>query len=61
MPAMSRQDLLTRFRAMIDAGRPIMISDPDGPHAAAYLSAAEAIVTTLQRRTTRVAPAIVME
>ena len=24
MPAMSRQDLLTRFRAMIDAGRPII-------------------------------------
>ncbi len=44
-----------------DSGRPIVATDPDGPHAAAYRAIAEAVWSKLSGEPARTAPRIVIE
>lgn len=60
VPYLGEVPLAMEIRETSDAGRPVMVSAPDGPHAAAYASMAEGVVAALRGRDTRPAPAIVM-
>jgi ATP-binding protein involved in chromosome partitioning len=44
-----------------DNGRPIVASDPDSPHAKAYVAIARQVKQALERGATRAAPRIVIE
>ena len=61
VPYLGEIPLALAIRESADAGHPIMIAEPDGPHALAYLAAAESLLATLGRGTARPAPAIVIE
>jgi len=50
------------IRETSDAGRPVVATDPDGPHAKVYREIAQRVREQLQGRGTgRVAPKIVIE
>ena len=50
------------IRETSDSGRPIVVSEPDGPHAKAFMAIAERVRDALAARAgTRAAPRIVME
>jgi ATP-binding protein involved in chromosome partitioning len=61
VPYLGEIPLALAIRETSDAGRPIVIAEPDGPHALAYRKAAEGILATLGQRGARKAPAIVIE
>ena len=61
VPYLGEIPLALAIRESSDAGRPIMIADPEGPHARAFLAAAESIRTVLSQRTSRPAPAIIVD
>jgi ATP-binding protein involved in chromosome partitioning len=44
-----------------DSGRPIVASDPDSPHAKAYVAIARQVKQALASGSTRTAPRIVIE
>jgi ATP-binding protein involved in chromosome partitioning len=49
------------IRELSDSGHPIVVADPDSPHAEAYMAIARAIRTKLEGGTKRAAPRIVIE
>jgi ATP-binding protein involved in chromosome partitioning len=61
VPFLGEIPLALDIRTTSDAGRPVMVSAPDGPHAEAYKAMARSVVASLEGRTTRLAPVIVME
>jgi ATP-binding protein involved in chromosome partitioning len=61
VPFLGEIPLALDIRTTSDAGRPVMVSAPDGPHAAAYKAMARGVVASLEGRITRMAPTIVME
>ena len=52
--------LVPRIRETSDAGTPVMVTDPDGPEALAFLAIAEKVAAAL-KVADRPAPAIVYE
>jgi len=49
------------IRVTSDAGRPIVIDQPDGPHAAAYRAIATSIAAKLSGKPTHAAPKIILD
>jgi len=61
-PFLGEIPLHMTIRETSDAGRPVVISEPEGPHAAAYLSIAKAIASRLAAgASARQAPRIVID
>ncbi len=48
MPFLGEVPLAMSIREGSDGGRPITVSDPDGPHARVYRAIAEAVRDTLE-------------
>ena len=61
VPYLGEVPLALPIRETSDAGRPIVVADPDGPHAQAYREIARRLVATLQSSRARPAPRIVTE
>jgi len=61
VPFLGEVPLNMTIRELSDAGRPVVATDPDGPHAGIYKSMAEQIWTSLSGGTARPAPRIVIE
>ncbi len=61
VPYLGEVPLALAIRETSDAGRPVMVSDPDGPHAAAYVAMAGQVTEALAGRRVRVAPRIVVD
>jgi ATP-binding protein involved in chromosome partitioning len=49
------------IRELSDSGHPIVVADPDSPHAQAYMTIARAVRAKLEGGTRRAAPRIVIE
>lgn len=47
-PFLGEVPLAMPIREKSDAGRPIVVTEPDGPHAAAYLGIAQAVLNSLE-------------
>jgi len=60
VPFLGEVPLAIDIREKSDAGTPVVVDEPDGPHAAAYRSIAKAVLDGLNART-RTAPSIVFE
>ncbi len=60
-PYLGEVPLAIAIREMSDAGRPIVVAEPNGPHAEAYLSIARRLSATLESSRARPVPRIVME
>ena len=61
VPYLGEVPLALPIRESSDAGRPIVVADPQGPHALAYMDIARRLIATLQRSRGRPAPRIVTE
>lgn len=61
VPFLGEVPLAMPIRETSDGGRPIVASDPDSPHAKAYLMIARQVQAGLQGGTVRAAPRIVIE
>jgi ATP-binding protein involved in chromosome partitioning len=61
VPYLGEVPLAIAIRETSDAGRPIVVAEPQGPHAQAYMGIAERLLATLQGSRSRPAPRIVME
>ncbi len=61
VPYLGEVPLALPIRETSDAGRPIVVADPGGPHAQAYREIARRLVATLQASRGRPAPRIVTE
>ena len=61
VPYLGEVPLALPIRETSDAGRPIVVADPQGPHAQAYTEIARRLVATLQGSRGRPAPRIVTE
>jgi ATP-binding protein involved in chromosome partitioning len=61
VPFLGEIPLAMPIRETSDSGRPIVATDPDGPHAKAYLAIAARVKTQLEAGTVRTAPRIVIE
>jgi ATP-binding protein involved in chromosome partitioning len=61
VPFLGEVPLALTIREHADAGRPIMVEEPDGPHAAAYRAIAQRVKASLEGGRTRAAPRIVFE
>lgn len=62
VPFLGEIPLHLAIREASDSGRPVVASEPDGPHAGAYRRVAEAVWSELQAKTaSRPAPRIVIE
>ncbi len=61
VPYLGEVPLAIPIRETSDAGRPIVVAEPNGTHAEAYLSIARRLVATLEGSRTRPAPRIVIE
>jgi ATP-binding protein involved in chromosome partitioning len=61
VPFLGEVPLAMPIRETSDSGRPIVASDPSGPHAAAYLAIAREVNQTLEGGARRVPPRIVIE
>src|SRR5579871_2448629 len=59
-PFLGEIPLVAKVRELSDAGTPVMIADPDGPEAKAFLAVAEKVAASLQTAD-RAAPKIVFE
>jgi ATP-binding protein involved in chromosome partitioning len=53
--------LALTIREHSDSGRPIVVAEPDGPHAQAYREIAARVKAALETGQTRAAPKIVFE
>ena len=60
VPFLGEVPLAIDIREKSDAGTPVVVDEPDGPHAAAYRSIAKAVLDGLNART-RTAPSIVFD
>ncbi len=61
VPYLGEVPLALDIRTTSDAGRPIMIAAPDGPHAQAYRALAQGVLGALRGQVARPAPRIIME
>ena len=61
VPYLGEVPLALPIRETSDAGRPIVVADPEGPHAKAYMGIAQRLLATLQSSRGRPAPRIVTE
>lgn len=61
VPYLGEVPLALPIRETSDAGRPIVVADPQGPHAQAYTEIARRLLATLQGSRGRPAPRIVTE
>ena len=61
VPFLGEVPLEMAIRETSDSGRPLVASDPDSPHAKAYLHIAEGVRAALGQGTLRAAPRIVVE
>ncbi len=61
VPYLGEIPLAIPIRETSDAGRPIVVAEPNGAHAEAYLSIARRLVATLEGSRARPAPRIVIE
>ena len=61
VPYLGEVPLALPIRETSDAGRPIVVADPEGPHAGAYMGIAQRLLATLQSSRGRPAPRIVTE
>ena len=61
VPYLGEVPLALPIRETSDAGRPIVVADPEGPHAKAYMDIAQRLLATLQSSRGRPAPRIVTE
>ena len=61
VPYLGEVPLALPIRETSDAGRPIVVADPEGPHAQAYMEIARRLLATLQGSRSRPAPRIVTE
>ena len=61
VPYLGEVPLALPIRETSDAGRPIVVADPQGPHAQAYMDIARRLMATLQGSRSRPAPRIVTE
>ena len=61
VPYLGEVPLALPIRETSDAGRPIVVADPQGPHAQAYMGIAQRLMATLQGSRSRPAPRIVTE
>ncbi len=61
VPYLGEVPLAIAIRETSDAGRPIVVAEPNGPHAEAYLNIARRLSATLENSRARPAPRIVME
>ena len=61
VPVLGEIPLAMPIRELSDNGRPIVASDPDSPHAKAYVAIARQVQQTLASGSTRTAPRIVIE
>ncbi|MBO6638571.1 MAG: Mrp/NBP35 family ATP-binding protein [Roseitalea sp.] len=62
VPFLGEVPLVMAIREMSDAGRPITVAEPDGPHASAYTAIAETVSASLSAGAgAKPAPAIVFE
>ena len=61
VPFLGEVPLAMPIRETSDAGRPIVVADPQGPHAQAYTEIARRLTATLQGSRSRPAPRIVTE
>jgi ATP-binding protein involved in chromosome partitioning len=61
VPYLGEVPLALPIRETSDAGRPIVVADPEGPHAKAYMGIAQRLLATLQSSRARPAPRIVTE
>jgi ATP-binding protein involved in chromosome partitioning len=59
-PFLGEIPLVPRIRELSDAGRPVAVTEPDGPEAAAFLAVAEKVSAALET-SGRAAPKIVLE
>ena len=61
-PFLGEIPLALQIRERSDSGRPVVISEPDGPHAKAYLDVARKVLATLEQGAMqKAAPRIVFE
>ncbi|WP_237476696.1 Mrp/NBP35 family ATP-binding protein [Lichenibacterium dinghuense] len=61
VPFLGEVPLAMPIRETSDGGRPIVVADPQGPHAQAYTEIARRLMATLQGSRSRPAPRIVTE
>jgi ATP-binding protein involved in chromosome partitioning len=61
VPFLGEVPLVMAIRETSDAGTPIVVSEPDGPHASAYRAIAAKVAEGLKAGTRREAPRIVIE
>ena len=61
VPYLGEVPLAMPIRESSDDGRPIVVADPQGPHAQAYREIARRLVATLEGSRARPAPRIVTE
>ena len=61
VPYLGEVPLAMPIRETSDAGRPIVVAEPDGPHAKVYADIARRLAATLEGSRTRPAPRIVIE
>ena len=61
VPYLGEVPLALPIRETSDAGRPIVVAEPEGPHAQAYMAIARRLVATLEGSRSRPAPRIVTE
>jgi ATP-binding protein involved in chromosome partitioning len=61
VPFLGEVPLHMAIRETSDAGRPVVATDPDGPHAKAYREIAARVRDQLKLKGTRAAPKIVVE
>ncbi len=61
VPFLGEVPLNMTIRELSDAGRPVVVADPDGPHAAIYKEMAATIWQSVTQGTTKAAPRISLE
>ncbi|NNC00788.1 P-loop NTPase, partial [Corallococcus exiguus] len=61
VPFLGEVPLNMTIRELSDAGRPVVATEPDGPHAAIYKAMAQQVWATLSGVAPRAAPRIVIE
>jgi ATP-binding protein involved in chromosome partitioning len=61
VPFLGEVPLAIGIRENSDAGRPVVATDPEGPHAAVYRAIAEQVKAHLEKGRARVAPKILIE
>jgi ATP-binding protein involved in chromosome partitioning len=61
VPFLGEVPLAMAIRERSDAGLPIVVTEPDGPHAAAYRAIADKVWTILEGGTQKAAPRIVFD